>query len=285
MADNLFGAANCAANAATSFSTSVGCGSTADTTAFKEAVCIDAARIYDSCGDKDCLEDLRVYFTDVVQPIIDSAQSVKARSVDVINAYLCVEPVPFNQGFYSVDITYFFVVKLDVCTTPLNPAVQVCGLAVASKKVILFGSEASVKVFTSDQNEQDYVTPKYLPKVRLQVAQPMLLSCEISECGPPNMECGVCIPNSVARQFEGSFENVEPGRYITVTIGIFSIVQLERQVQMIVPVYDFCIPSKECEMTSDNPCDIFERIQFPVDQFFPPKLESREEDDGDCRID
>ena len=29
---------------------------------FKEAVCIDASRVYDSCGDKDCLEDLRVYF-------------------------------------------------------------------------------------------------------------------------------------------------------------------------------------------------------------------------------
>ena len=28
----------------------------------KEAVCIDGLRIYDSCSDKDCLEDLRVYF-------------------------------------------------------------------------------------------------------------------------------------------------------------------------------------------------------------------------------
>ena len=27
--------------------------------AFKEAVCIDAGRIYDSCSDKDCLEDQR----------------------------------------------------------------------------------------------------------------------------------------------------------------------------------------------------------------------------------
>lgn len=29
---------------------------------FKEAVCIDAMRIYDSCSDKDCLEDIRVLF-------------------------------------------------------------------------------------------------------------------------------------------------------------------------------------------------------------------------------
>ena len=26
----------------------------------KESICIDAQRIYDSCGDKDCLSDLRV---------------------------------------------------------------------------------------------------------------------------------------------------------------------------------------------------------------------------------
>ena len=25
---------------------------------FNETVCIDAQRVYDSCGDKDCLEDL-----------------------------------------------------------------------------------------------------------------------------------------------------------------------------------------------------------------------------------
>ena len=29
---------------------------------FKEAVCIDAQRVYDSCSDKDCIEDIRVLF-------------------------------------------------------------------------------------------------------------------------------------------------------------------------------------------------------------------------------
>ena len=28
--------------------------------AITEAVCIDTARVYDSCADKDCLSDLRV---------------------------------------------------------------------------------------------------------------------------------------------------------------------------------------------------------------------------------
>ena len=34
--------------------------------ALKEAVCIDAMRIYDSCSDKDCLEDMRVLFPTAV---------------------------------------------------------------------------------------------------------------------------------------------------------------------------------------------------------------------------
>ena len=30
----------------------------------KEAICIDTNRVYDSCADKDCLTDIRVYLTD-----------------------------------------------------------------------------------------------------------------------------------------------------------------------------------------------------------------------------
>ena len=32
------------------------------------------------------------------------------------------------------------------------------------------------------------------------------------------------------------------------------------------------IPEKECVTTSDNPCDMFRRIEFPTDEFFPPKV-------------
>ena len=37
---------------------------------FKEPVCIDAMRIYDSCSDKDCLEDIRVLFPAARQPLL-----------------------------------------------------------------------------------------------------------------------------------------------------------------------------------------------------------------------
>ena len=92
---------------------------------FKEAVCIDAGRIYDSCTDKDCLTDLQVYFTDRAQPVIDNAISVKCKDVEILTAYLDVEPVPFNKGFYAVDITFFFKVTVAAYSSPTIPPATV----------------------------------------------------------------------------------------------------------------------------------------------------------------
>ena len=53
---------------------------------------------------------------------------------------------------------------------------------------------------------------------------------------------------------------------------MFSIVQLEREVPMMIPVYDYCVPDKECVATADDPCELFRKIKFPVNEFFPPRL-------------
>ena len=62
-------------------------------------------------------------------------------------------------------------------------------------------------------------------------------------------------------------------------MGMFTVVQIERAVQMLVPVYDFCIPTKECVNTYDDPCELFKKIRFPVNEFFPPKLSDLSSDD------
>ncbi|HIZ56082.1 MAG TPA: hypothetical protein H9671_07755 [Firmicutes bacterium] len=253
---------------------------------FKEAVCIDAGRIYDSCSDKDCLEDLRVYFTDAGQPLIDNAYSVKCRRVEVLNVFLDVEPVPFNRGFYSVDMTYFFLVRLDAYTSPVAAPIQVDGLATFCKKVILYGSEGNVKVFSTEGQSmvdfpEDCGCYKNLPKASVKVAEPIVLATNLCEaCNSHCCETTITVPKGISKRFEGDFSCANPKRYVEITLGIFSIVQLERQVQMMIPVYDFCIPDKECITTSDNPCELFKRIKFPVDEFFPPRLSNEEEDTG-----
>ena len=65
----------------------------AGSNSFKEAVCIDAGRIYDSCSDKDCVEGVEVFFTDCGQAVIEQANSVKCKSIEVLNVLLDVEPV------------------------------------------------------------------------------------------------------------------------------------------------------------------------------------------------
>lgn len=245
----------------------------------KEAVCIDTNRVYDSCADKDCLEDLRVYFTDSAQCVIDRATNVRCRGAEVLNAFIEVERVPFNRGFYSVDITYFFKVCLDVFTGPSNSPSTVEGLATFSKKCILYGSEGNVKVFSSEfscgelDNQLDVVNTN--PRAKVQTVDPICLEaklCRVQDCCDNGYALSR-LPRSVCRCFDGDFDSYErePEKAVTITLGIFTIVQLERDVQMLIPAYDFCIPKKECSCETDDPCDAFRKIQFPIDEFFPPK--------------
>ena len=105
----------------------------------------------------------------------------------------------------------------------------------------------------------------------MQVAQPVALSaklCEHCRCG-----CEPCcvIPDCIASRYGGAFETVEQKNAVYVTIGLFTIVQIVRNVQMLIPAFDFCIPDKECVTSGDNPCELFRKIDFPTDEFFPPK--------------
>jgi hypothetical protein len=81
----------------------------------------------------------------------------------------------------------------------------------------------------------------------------------------------VDIPCFIADSFEGELL-LDPGnRIVLVTLGQFSIVKLERNSQLLIPAYDYCMPDKECiGSNEDDPCSLFAKINFPVDEFFPP---------------
>ncbi len=241
----------------------------------KEAVCIDAERVYDSCCDRDCLSDLKVNFTDCAQQLIDEATSVRCRKCEIINCCVDVESVPFNKGCYSVDITFFFKVYVDVFTTPCCDAKTVCGLSSFSKKCVLYGSDGGVKIFSSDYREDrnDNQLPAVCtaPRAKVQTVDPVVLDttlCKPEECC--ETECFHSVPGGVLRCFDGTFSRGATKNAVKVTLGLFTIVQLERNVQMLVPAYDFCIPKKECNCNTDDPCDSFRKIRFPLDEFFPP---------------
>ena len=115
-----------------------------DTAGIREAVCIHTRKIFDSCRDKDCVEDLRLYPT----------VSLKAGQAELLYAYIDVEPVGFNRGYFTVDVRYFYRVTADAFVGAARP-VSICGLAVFDKRAILFGSEGSAKVFSSNSRVDD----------------------------------------------------------------------------------------------------------------------------------
>jgi hypothetical protein len=61
-------------------------------------------------------------------------------------------------------------------------------------------------------------------------------------------------------------------KQVVATIGLFSIVKLARLTQLLIPAFDFCVPNKRCVASTDeDPCELFETIDFPIDEFFPPQ--------------
>ena len=92
-----------------------------DTACIREAVCIHTKKIFDSCRDKDCIEDLRFYPTQSSQCAIDRAISIKAGTAELLYVYIDVEPVGFNRGFYTVDVRYFYRVTADAFVGAARP--------------------------------------------------------------------------------------------------------------------------------------------------------------------
>ena len=72
-------------------------------------------------------------------------------------------------------------------------------------------------------------------------------------------------------------------RQVLITYGLFFIVRLERDTQLLVDAVDFCIPTKECPgATKESPCALFNDIRFPIDEFFPPVEDCLNGDAPDC---
>ena len=59
----------------------------------RQAMSIHTRKITDSCRDKDCIEDLRVYLTTGSQAILDSAANARVRCAELLYTYIDVETV------------------------------------------------------------------------------------------------------------------------------------------------------------------------------------------------
>ena len=240
----------------------------------REAVCIHTRKVYDSCRDKDCLQDLRVYLTRNSQAALDCAINVKARSAELIWAFVDVEPVTFNRGFYTVDVKFFYRINADGFNS-MGRVMPITGIATFSKRTILFGSEGSARIFSSQYaagTDSQSLERTNLPIASVEVVDPMILGTKILE-GDGVGECCPCdIPERICACFEDGILISDEGRKLYATLGQFSIIRLERDIQLMMPSYDICMPEKSCPGNAEDPCELFQKIKFPVDEFFPPRM-------------
>ena len=244
-------------------------------TCIREAVCIDTRKIFDSCKDKDCIEDLRFYPTQDSQCAIDRAVSIKAGKAELIYVYIDVEPIGFNRGFYTVDVRYYYRVTADAFVGAVRP-VEISGLCVFDKRVILFGSESSAKVFSScfDEGPDTQMRRCSVPTAVVEAVDPIVLNMklvDVCECHPCDCELTE-IPPCICACFCSDLCFGNQGKRVYVSLGQFSIIRLERDTQLLMPIYDYCLPEKECTCggSEDDSCEIFRHVKFPVDEFFPP---------------
>ena len=260
-------------------------GPVCDLSSVRESVCIHTRKIFDSCRDKDCVEDLRFYPTASAKELLSGCQMVRGGTAELLYVYTDVEPVTFNRGFYSIDMRFFYRVTLQVGTgTPRCAGAE--GLCVFDKRCILFGSEGSAKIFSSKFRSGEPDIPMLrrsnLPEAVVEAVDPIVLDARLVEsgCSRRDCDCDLCeVPPAISQCFGGELCGGDEGRRIYITLGQFSIVRLERDSQLLVPVYDYCMPEKECSCGStDDPCSLFRNINFPVGEFFPPNTVALPED-------
>lgn len=113
-------------------------------------------------------------------------------------------------------------------------------------------------------------------RTAVEVVDPIILNSRVHE---PEEICGCCcccddVPTSVVQQLHGTLHD-HSGRYLTVSLGLFSVVRIVRPAQYLVQATEYCVPDKECvSAEQDDPCALFRTMAFPNAEFCPPGFPS-----------
>ena len=252
-----------------------------DLRGIREAVCVHTDKITDSCLAKDCIEDLHVYLTVDSQCALDSAAAARARYVELLHVDVRVESVPYSTGYYTVDVTFYYRVIADA-TISGSRTNTISGLAVFSKRIVLYGGDTTARSYSSKSAApfqcKQPVTPSFTPEGIAEVVDPIILGSRVQEVG----SCGCCcpptppeLPENILACFDQELVLSGECKRLLVTVGQFSITRLQRSTQLLIPTFDYCVPTKSCPTigaaNEESPCQVFSQIDFPMDAFFPGK--------------
>lgn len=243
----------------------------------RQTMSIHTRKITDSCRDKDCIEDLRVYLTTGSQALLDTAANARVRCAELLTTYIDVEPVAFDGHHYCIDVTFYYRILADAVVGSCRPA-ALYGLAVFTKRAVLCGEDSRAHIYRSDTRlcapDGHTRASSNLPTAVVEVLDPMVLSSRVRDVCECTCEetATVQIPGDIRTMFDEELVLSGDKRRLFVTLGQFSIVRLERDAQLVVPVLEYSLPTKECCETpgcAEDPCEMFSRIPFPAKEFSP----------------
>ncbi len=253
-------------------------------TSSRDTVCIETNRVMDSCRDRDCFENVRVYLSDFGNEVLERTGAIRAKSAEIVWTYIGIDPIQFNRGFYAVTIRFYIKVIFEACIGGHGRSQELEGVAALEKRVILYGGESNINVFKSQGISEGFCcAPKAncgernVPTAIIEVADPVLLGTKIlekaSEC---NCCCCCCcendLPESVLHSLEAPLafdrDDDDSRKILTVSLGIFSVVRIVRPAQYLIQASECCIPEKECHpVEEDDPCNVFRCMPFPIGEF------------------
>ncbi|MBD8986676.1 MAG: hypothetical protein EGR02_05090 [Clostridiales bacterium] len=258
----------------------------------RETACIETNRILDSCRDRDCYENARVYLTDMGQELIENTGQVRVKECCIAWTYIGIDPVQFNRGFYAITIRFFVKLICEACVRG-GRGQEFDGIAVLEKQVVLFGGDSNVSVFRSSGDSTAFCAepePCYkertVPTAVVEVVDPIVLGCRVMEpcdcaCIPEGRPGD--IPESIAACLSaplacdappacgcGGNQAPRQRRVLTVSLGVFSLIRVVRPAQYLITASEFVIPDKECvSATPNDPCSLFRSMAFPISEFSP----------------
>ena len=260
----------------------------------RDTVCVETNRILDSCRDRDCFENVKVFLTDFGQDIIEHTSQVRVKESCIAWTYIGIDPIQFNRGFYTINIRFYIKLVFEACSCGRTQEFD--GIAVIEKKVVLFGGESNVSIFRSSGDGSAFCSEpepcykeKSVPQAVLEVVDPIVLDVKVLEpichepicccccaCDIPEPITGclsskLCYDNDDRHPNDDHHPDQSNGRTLVISLGIFSLVRLVRPAQYIINAAEFVIPDKECVAEEhDDPCSLFRTMAFPISEFAPP---------------
>ena len=214
---------------------------------------IMARQVLDARRSRDCLEDLQIFFNEDAQALIQNCASIRAVDARVEDVSFGIQPIPLNAGCFTVDCNFTILVRCNVFLVGSEEPIEVTGRTSFLTRCVLFGGCGGVRTFSSDGTSS-----LDIPTATVQASQPVVLQLFITDC-----------PGKITGQQDAN--NTANTRAVFATIGVFSVISLERNIQLTIPVLRAGAPPRQCTVGefTDDPCQLFRRTAFPTNKFCP----------------